>query len=245
MPRILKNLRIDEVSCVLKGANPGARVLIRKADDDPPYLFNDIMKQREIQPPNSATDAAKAPLSAKLNELVTAMVEATGGRLHPQRAARWLLHTEQGQTLLAQHTKKEEQMPDINKMISIMEDCLMATVTKRDGESYAQSFSRKFENDIGFRKQWRDLTEAKHLQSLNLQKRQGVGTATLTPTSVGVDDINDPMEAMRLLNEMATKQGRKFEDVFADPNNKWLAGKTYTGAQRPTASSTSGSELQR
>jgi hypothetical protein len=54
----------------------------------------------------------------------------------------------------------------------------------------------------------------------------------------------DSAEAIRLLNEMATKQGRKFEDVFADPNNKALAGKTYTGAHRPTASSTSGSELQ-
>jgi hypothetical protein len=64
-----------------------------------------------------------------------------------------------------------------------------------------------------------------------------------------VGDTNvtdDSAEAIRLLNEMATKQGRKFEEVFADPANKALAGKTYTGAHRPTASSTSGSsELQR
>jgi hypothetical protein len=35
MTRILKNLQIDEVSVVLKGANPGAKVMIRKADGDP------------------------------------------------------------------------------------------------------------------------------------------------------------------------------------------------------------------
>jgi hypothetical protein len=30
MPRLLKKLQIDEVSVVLKGANPGAKVMIRK-----------------------------------------------------------------------------------------------------------------------------------------------------------------------------------------------------------------------
>jgi hypothetical protein len=44
---------------------------------------------------------------------------------------------------------------------------------------------------------------------------------------------------------MATKQGRKFEEVFADPANRALAAATYTGAHRPNISSTSGSELQR
>lgn len=120
---------------------------------------------------------------------------------------------------------------DVMKLIEATEQGLMTQVTKRDGESYAQSFSRKFENDIDFRKQWRDLTEAKH--SMALAK----GIATLTPTSVGVDDINDADEAVRLLQEMAVKQGRKFEDVFADPNNKALAGRTYAGAHRPTSSS--------
>jgi hypothetical protein len=52
-------------------------------------------------------------------------------------------------------------------------------------------------------------------------------------------------EAVRLLNEMATKQSRKFEEVFADPANRALAAATYTGAHRPNISSTSGSELQR
>jgi hypothetical protein len=67
-----------------------------------------------------------------------------------------------------------------------------------------------------------------------------------TSTSVGNTNVSDDSaEAVRLLQEMAEKQGRKFEDVFADPNNTALAGRTHTGAHRPTSSSTSGSELQR
>jgi len=133
-------------------------------------------------------------------------------------------------------------MLDIMKLVTITEQGLMAQVTKRDGESYAQSFSRKFENDIDFRKQWRDLTEAKHSVSLS----KGMATLTPTFTEVGNTQVSDDSaEAVRLLQEMAEKQHRTFEEVFADPNNKALAGRTYTAAHRPNASSTSGSELQR
>jgi len=117
----------------------------------------------------------------------------------------------------------------INKLIPIMEDALMATVTQRDGESYAKSFSRKYENDIDFRKQWRDLTEAKQLMAL------GKGTATLTPTSTSVGSTlvpDDSAEAVRLLQEMAEKQHRTFEQIFSDPANAKLAARTYTAAHR-------------
>lgn len=179
-------------------------------------------------------------LAVRLLEAVNAMVAATN--IDPHRAARWLMHTPAGRELLSTtKNEKEIQMSvDIMKLISVTEEALLAQVTKRDDESYAKAFSRKFENDIAFRKQWRDLAEAKHLQAY-------VKTlATLTPVSVGVDDINDPTEAVRQLAEMAEKQGRTFEQVFADPANKALAKKTYTSSHLPTGSSTSGSdELQR
>jgi hypothetical protein len=251
MPQLLTHLRIDEVSAVIKGANKHARVMVRKMDpdfrddDDNPHLFNNIMlrKQDEDVTGDHAGDDDKK-LSGKLKEIVAAMIVAAPS-LHPQHAARWLLHTPQGQNLLAQHTtKKEEQMPrvDILKLIGVVEDGLMAQVTKRDGESYAKSFSRKYENDIVFRKQWAALTEAKHLQAY----LKSLATLTPTSTEVGSSQVsNDSAEAVRLLQEMADKQHRTFEQVFTDPANKALAGRTYTAAHRPTASSTSGSELQR
>jgi hypothetical protein len=55
------------------------------------------------------------------------------------------------------------------------------------------------------------------------------GMATLTPTSTEVGNTNisdDSAEAVRLLQEMAEKQHRTFEQVFADPNNKALASRT-------------------
>jgi hypothetical protein len=79
---------------------------------------------------------------------------------------------------------------------------------KRAGESDAKAFARLYEDDIEYRKQWRDLNDAKQLQGYLK------GLASLKPTSVEVTDVNDSTEAIRLLNEMATKQGRKFEDVF-------------------------------
>jgi hypothetical protein len=264
MVRILRNLRIDEISAVDKGAGEGCRVMLYKRDDTLPeqpqdalpeqpqdaLLFNDIMLRKAIEPrvdddeqrTNTIPDDKK--LSAKLDEIAAEMIIAAPS-LHPQRARRWLLHTPQGRELLAQHTtKKETPMPqvDIMKAITVMEDVLMAQVTKRDGESYAKSFSRKFENDQTYREQWRDLTEAKHSMAL------GKGTATLTPTSTSVGNTNvadDSAEAVRLLNEMAEKQHRTFEAVFADPNNKALAGRTYTGAHRPNTSSPSYAEMQR
>jgi hypothetical protein len=44
---------------------------------------------------------------------------------------------------------------------------------------------------------------------------------------VGNTNISDDSaEAVRLLQEMAEKQHRTFEQVFADPNNKALASRT-------------------
>ena len=61
------------------------------------------------------------------------------------------------------------------------------------------------------------------------------GMATLTPTSTGVGNTNvsdDSAEAVRQLQQMCEKQGRSFDQVFADPANSALAQKTYTSAHR-------------
>jgi hypothetical protein len=125
---------------------------------------------------------------------------------------------------------KETIMPqvDILKAATIMEEALMAGVTKRDDETYAKAFSRRYEHDIDFRRQWSTVTEAKQLMALK-------GLATLTPTSTGVGNTNvsdDSAEAVRLLGELAAKNGRSFEQVFADPANAKLAARTYAAHHR-------------
>ena len=64
------------------------------------------------------------------------------------------------------------------------------------------------------------------------------GMATLEPTSTSVGDTNvsdDSAEAVRLLGEMAAKNGRSFESVFSDPANAKLALQTYTANHRSSA----------
>jgi hypothetical protein len=115
---------------------------------------------------------------------------------------------------------------------TVTEQCLMASVVKREGERFDTAFARKFENDIDFRKQWRDLTEAKHSMMV------GKGMASLQPTSTEVGSSatsDDSAEAVKLLQEMAGKNGRSFEEVFADPANVKLANRTYTSAHLPAA----------
>jgi hypothetical protein len=237
---ILKNLRIDEVSCVVKGANPGARVLIRKHDDplEGPLLFDDIIKadvSDKLRGPREEPDDKK--LSAQLDEIVAEMIAATGGDLHPDRARRWLLHTEQGQALLAQN-KKEELMPqiDILKVIAVVEDGMMANVrlNKRDNETDAQAFTRIFNNDIEMQKTCVIIRDAKLALATKVMSK---AMPTLTPTST-----DDSDEAVRLLQQMAAKNGKSFEAVFGDPANKELANRTYTNAHRSSSPYSAGSE---
>jgi hypothetical protein len=239
---ILKNLRIDEVSCVVKGANPGAKVMIRKNDDwarDAPLLFNDIMRKADVSDPlrGDREEPDDKKLSAKLDELVNEMIVARPS-LHPNRARRWLLETPHGRELLAQHTKKEEPMPqiDILKVIAVVEDGMMANVrlNKRDNETDAQAFTRIFNNDIEMQKTCVIIRDAKLALAT---KAMSKAMPTLTPTST-----DDSDEAVRLLQEMAAKNGKSFEAVFSAPENRALAARTYTNAHRSSSPYSAGSE---
>lgn len=199
-------------------------------------------------------------LSEQLDEIVAEMIAATGGDLHPDRARRWLLHTPQGQQLLLSQRaakKKETPMPvdvfklsniesvrEISKHITEKDDItefdftkiLMghARLNKRDNESDGAAFER--------------ILTAPENTELRQAYQVTKGMASMTPTIAVVGDTrlaDDSAEAVRLLTEMAEQTGTSFEVVFAAPENRELAARTYRVEQRPNASSTSGSELQR
>jgi hypothetical protein len=188
MVNILRNLRIDEISSVDRGAGEGARIVLMKRDttarqrhDTPqPYLFNQVMarKAAETIPPRTEQPGDKnnqrvqdddKKLSDRLKEAVAAMV-AIRPSLNPAHAAKWLLHTEHGQSLL-NLTKSEKELPmqiDVFKLSnieSVNEICRHiskgaadisefefsqmvlghAKLNKRAGESDAAAFSRIFQ----------------------------------------------------------------------------------------------------
>ena len=144
-------------------------------------------------------------LTGKLKAMVAHLIKADPC-FDEQSALYYLLNHPHGRRM-AEHmnslTKKAAHPMNIMKLIEITETGLMAQVTKRDGESYAQSFSRKYENDQDFRKQWRDLTDAKQLQGYLKS------LATLTPTSTesGSSSVSDDTkkaydQAMALAEEL-------------------------------------------
>ena len=195
-----------------------------------PLLFDDIMLSKAAD--DDIPDDDK--VSSKLTAMVDAMIVAAPS-ISRQQAANYLLHNAHGRRL-AEHLNsiskhKETNMPtvDFMKLATVMEDALNAQVIKRDGESFAQAFSRRYENDIDFRKSWATVSEAKQRLAL------GKGISTLEPTSSSVGNSNvsdDSAEAVRLLQEMCEKQGRSFESVFSDPANAKLASQTYTTSHR-------------
>ena len=134
-------------------------------------------------------------------------------------------------------------MLDFAKLLEITEHGLNAQVTPRDGESFAKAFSRKYETDESYRRQWQNHQDTKMMLSLSK-----TNYASMTPTTTVVGNTlvaDDSAEAVRQLTAMAEQTGTSFEVVFSAPENKELAARTYTMHNRPNVSSTSGSELQR
>jgi Ser-tRNA(Ala) deacylase AlaX len=105
---------------------------------------------------------------------------------------------------------------------------------------------KKRSRDPATQAAYKIVREAGYVKALTNVKAKGMASLEPTFTEVGNTNVaDDSAEAVRLLKEMAEKQHRTFEQVFSDPENKALAGRTYTSAHRPNSSSTSGDELQR
>lgn len=108
--------------------------------------------------------------------------------------------------------RKANTLPqiDILKAVSIAEEGLMAQVVKRDGETAAKAFARKFESDLDFRKSWRDLNEAKQFVYL-----KSVGTPSMMRTepavTTGTDAlaVNDPVKALAAYEALVDEQMKR------------------------------------
>lgn len=103
-----------------------------------------------------------------------------------------------------------------------------AKASRKADESVVRAFSRMIEEDADIRRAYGIC--------------KGYAYTETTSVEVGNTAVSDDSaEAVRQLKEMAEKQRRTFEQVFADPANSKLAARTYTQHHR---SGTSGRELQ-
>ena len=108
--RYLRNLRVDEISAVDRGANDGAKIVLWKRDDD-------IAPRRRSSPDFAAIFGAK-PASRDADEkaypdhrasrVADLIVEATDGKVDRAQALRFLLHSSSGAALLTRMSKQQE-----------------------------------------------------------------------------------------------------------------------------------------
>ena len=162
--------------------------------------------------------------------MVDAMLVAVPS-LDRQTAQHFLLHHPRGQKLathLNELSKNGEQPVDIRKLIPVLEEGLLAQAKlgRRDGETEARAFTRLYEGDIEFRKQWATVSEAKNM--IALSKTVNIMDTTPVSTEAGSTLVeNDSAKAVAELKALAEKQHRTFEQVFLDPDNGAIADRTY------------------
>ena len=108
--RYLRNLRVDEISAVDRGANDGAKIVLWKRDDD-------IAPRRRSSPDFAAIFGAKPVLrdadekadpDHRASRVADLIVEATDGKVDRAQALRFLLHSSSGAALLPRMSKQQE-----------------------------------------------------------------------------------------------------------------------------------------
>jgi hypothetical protein len=237
-----------------------ANVITFDGDED------DDVSTRSTRTPSPNDIDDQNVLDPKLEAMIGALIEASPASLTRQQAVHHLLHSPRGR-LLASHianiTKKEQRpMVDITKLHNIESVVVIskhiidngasgisehefsqmimghAKLNKRANESDTAAFARIFSAPENI-----ELRKAHAITQSSFPNMMDTTPVTVETGSTLVSD--DSAKAYEQLMALAEKQHRTFEQVFSDPANGELAGRTYTLAHRPNVSSTSGSELQR
>jgi hypothetical protein len=213
--RILKDLRIDEVSCVIKGANPGATVMIRKSD-----TAQAIYDRRR---------RAAERIMAALEELAEYPDESEAIKKDTQMPQVDILKlisvTEEGLMAQAKLSKKAGQS-DAQAFSKLFESDVdfrksWATVTEAKHLLALKSYPGMMRTDpavIG-----------------------GEAALAVNDPAVAARELQKLVEEQRKLAPTLTTS-QLYDRVYADPANRTITERAH---RRPTTSSTSGSELQR
>jgi hypothetical protein len=281
MARILTKLRIDEVSAVDKGAGDGVKIVLMKRDDTPrskPHVerharrlrkFEDIFmrKQRDdgAAYPRNRSDVidddrndgggAGDHHASKVADL---LVEAGS---HPDRASALshLLHSPQGQALLARMHKKDDP-----PMTSTSHTEFVQSVVKQYGIVALAKSMVQDQKSYGLDEPTFTRLATEHAQRIYLNDRPDVAfsklyqseesvrracavckampfVADLTPLVVGGEDtrdLSDPSKAIEQLKQLGrdkwptASEAQQFANAFTDPVNRELASKAHV---RPVA----------
>src|ERR1700682_4738221 len=271
--RLLKNLVINEVSCVIRGANKDAKVMLRKSDDDHrPLLFADIMYRKaqeedELRGPRDEDDSKK--LTAKLKEFAALMVTVDPSKseeehlfdfvntAHGRKRAEHLNNLSKGETSM----NRSEELLSIGKAAGGMEMICKNIIDRGSTTITEHEFSAALmEHAKANRKADESVVKAfSRILETDVDVRRAYGIAkgypnlmSLEPTSVEVgntvtaDDSKKAYDQLMALAEKqrATSPTKTIQQLFALVMADPANAKLANAAHR-RPSSTSGSELER
>ena len=263
MARILRNLRIDEVASVDKGAGEGVKIVLLKRHDDTPHhetllhrrlkkIFDKLLEENDPVDDDNQIDPNDPPtaLHPKLQQAVNALVKMVPG-LDEAHGLFWLLNSPHGKRFAEHHasiTKKEKPMPQVDifklhNVASVVEVAKSAKLSEHDMSAVVMGHAKlaKRDNETVHQAYARIVDGNIDIRRA-LLKSDVPNLMDITPMSVETGSTlvaDDSMKAYRQLQELAAQQHKTFEEVFADPANGALARGTYTSAHRPNVSSPS------
>jgi hypothetical protein len=234
-------------------------IMLSKAENDP--VTDDTILD---DPSRSNTISDDDKVTARLKAYAALMIKAMPG-LDEAHALYYLTCHPRG-VRLAQHlhsfSKNEKEQPTMDRpqemqvMKNYVKEGGMVAVNKRIIEKGSTSLSEweytglvqqeATRKGISFEKAFQD-SDTQHAYAIVRDAIQTkaylkVNMMSVEPVSVETGSSlvsDDSAKAVQQLQELAEKQHRTFEEVFSDPANGELAGRTYTSAHRPTASSPS------
>jgi len=174
MPKVLSRLRVDEVSCVTKGAGEGTKIVLMKRDDSdkPPSIYHQIFAG--VAKVGSGR-VARPPRRLRGDDQLTSIADAKNALLHsPDGRSLMLAAPNASIDELAGHlleaagsvtNKKDNTMQSFTKAIADLGEHGYTTLiqkfasnNKLPNETAAQAFVRIFSEDtpqgLAIRKCW-------------------------------------------------------------------------------------------
>jgi hypothetical protein len=212
-PRVLRNLRIDEVSSVDKGAGDGVKITLMKRDAAGDALRASLLKQQARDRLDAVNDEAldainddgdSSNMSRHISHLADLICEAKPD-VSRQEALDWLLHTKSGQALIVRTKKRKEQtMPEIfSKMVAdigieriakaVVERGYSTAISEREfTEAVTALAVKRFPDkprDVAFAKLFGEQTE----EAATLRKAHAIikGMPRMTLVPVGDESVDD------------------------------------------------------
>jgi hypothetical protein len=235
--RVLRNLRIDEVSCVIKGSSPGASVLIRKSDDAHRERLRRTFAKLSAPPDDDFDDDIEdideeddeGTLPAGLEQSIAAIVAASPS-ITKEQAALWLIHTPRGRAAHAALSKRKdtpvnrtEELTAYVKQSGSMVSLAKHIVTKGTTANSEHEFSACLMEHARLNKRDNESDAqafSRILQSdAEIRRAYGIvkkypNTMRTKPVSTEVGDTDtdgedEAKEAARQLSELADEQRRR------------------------------------